>query len=109
MPNPEQEPEQEPEQGAGAEERSDAREARLPPGFQTFWRRYPKKVGQAAALSAWRRKKCEAITQEVMAGLETQMSYLTRDGGQYVGNPANWLNAEHWKDEPSTGKTSRRP
>jgi hypothetical protein len=94
-------PEQEQEQEAGAEEtRDDAREARLPPGFQNFWRLYPKKVGMDAALSAWRKKRCEPVADEILVGLEKQTNYLTRDGGQYVPNPATWLNTGRWKDQP---------
>ena len=70
-----------------------------PPGFTRFWNHYPKKVGKEDALKRWVGKKLEAKTEEILAGLDRTMSYLTREGGLYILNPATWLKG-HWADEP---------
>jgi hypothetical protein len=69
-------------------------------GFARFWELYPHKVGEDTAARAWVKQGCEAIADEVLAGLERTMDYLTRENRQYVPNPGSWLNAGRWKDEP---------
>jgi hypothetical protein len=83
------------------QERDDARLARSSSGFERFWQLYPKKVGKDAAASAWRKKKCEAVTTEVLTGLSKQMGYLTRETGRFIPNPQTWINSGRWMDEVS--------
>ena len=71
-------------------------------GFDAFWERYPKKVGKAAALKAWRKLKPDVGKQSVMlAALAVQVESESwrKDGGQFVPNPATWLNGARWEDE----------
>lgn len=69
-------------------------------GFNRFWETYPKKIGKDKAAESWRKRKCETMVEEILAGLERQQGYLTREGGQFIPNPATWLNQGRWKDEP---------
>jgi hypothetical protein len=71
--------------------------------FRRFWEAYPKKVGKRAAYRAWCKeaKLCTDIQDEIFAALIWQMKQpqWTKDRGQYVPNPATWLNQARWKDE----------
>ena len=73
--------------------------------FNTFWAACPKKVGKGAAEAAWRKLKPDAtLTATILAAVERskQSRQWLRDGGQYIPNPATWLNQRRWEDEPDT-------
>ena len=73
-----------------------------PKGFSEFWRIYPRKVGKQAALKAWSKLKPSAeLTQAILQAVEYQRTspQWTKDGGQYIPNPATWLNQGRWEDE----------
>ena len=80
----------------------------LPPkGFDAFWLAYPKKVGKQAALKAWSKLKPDAeLTQTILQAVEYQRksAQWKRDGGQYIPNPATWLNQGRWEDELPNSK-----
>lgn len=69
--------------------------------FERFWEAYPKKVGKLAAQKAWDRAKRPDIAQILVAVRTAKASpQWTRDGGQYIPNPATWLNQGRWDDNP---------
>ena len=71
-------------------------------GFAEFWKTYPKKVGKDAAEKAWNRKvKTPETIRAILEAVKTQAGSdaWKKDGGQFVPNPATWLNAGRWKDE----------
>lgn len=78
----------------------------LPPNgvtmFETFWKTYPKKIGKGAAEKAWKRiPNLEAVFEKIMAAVASQsqsMQWL-KEGGQFIPNPATWLNQRRWEDE----------
>jgi len=80
----------------------------VPEAFARFWQAYPRKVGKAAALAAWRKRK--PPLDAVLAALvwQTKGEQWTRDGGQYVPNPATYLNQGRWEDEPTTVRPTRK-
>lgn len=70
--------------------------------FNRFWEVYPKKVGKGAARKSWdKRKPSEELTAQMIAAVrrQAQSDQWRRDGGQYIPNPATWLNQERWEDE----------
>lgn len=70
--------------------------------FDTFWEAYPKKIGKGAAKKAWAKiKPSETLLQEMLKAIETarRTEQWQRDNGQYIPNPATWLNQERWDDE----------
>lgn len=72
--------------------------------FPEFWKAYPNKVGKGAARKIWAKRKPDRALLEVMlAAIAAQKnsSQWQRDGGQYIPNPATWLNQERWEDEPN--------
>ncbi len=76
--------------------------------FAEFWDEYPKKVGKADALKAWKRAKIteeifERILQAVRAAKASEQ--WRRENGRFIPNPATWINQGRWDDElpPSSG------
>jgi DNA-binding PadR family transcriptional regulator len=72
--------------------------------FDQFWKAYPKKTGKVAAEKAFKKaKKNLPPTADLIAIIEAQkqQQQWKKDGGQYIPNPATWLNQGRWEDEPA--------
>jgi len=77
--------------------------------FNEFWVAYPKKAGKKAAFAAWKKAKVTAeLHQAILAAIRLQKTSAQwqKDNGQYIPNPATWLNQGRWDDEitADTGK-----
>jgi len=72
--------------------------------FDQFWAVYPKKIAKEAAWKVWqKRRPSRELTQQICAALawqRTQDGWL-KDGGKYIPNPATWIAAGRWQDEPT--------
>lgn len=70
-----------------------------PKGFDTFWSAYPKKVGKGAAEKSWQKNK--PPLEEVLVAIEKQKQtdQWKKENGQFIPNPATWLNQKRWEDE----------
>ena len=79
-------------------------------GFDRFWAAYPRKTGKKAAEKAWLRAKDKPELKVLLATVEAQKAseQWTKDGGQYVPNPATWLNQGRWGDEVVAGSAKGR-
>lgn len=78
--------------------------------FNTFWNAYPKKVAKPQALKAFNKIKPDAQQfQQMLSGLENQKrsDQWNKDSGQYIPNPATWLNQRRWEDEIPETKSER--
>jgi hypothetical protein len=74
----------------------------FPPGFERFWSAYPKKVGKDAAAKAFAKRKFNAEELDaVLQAIEAQKASpgWIKDRGQFIPNPATWLNEGRWQDE----------
>lgn len=67
--------------------------------FEIFWNAYPTKVGKQPARKAF--DKVKVPVETLVAAIERQKcsSQWSKDGGQYIPNPATWLNQGRWTDE----------
>jgi len=76
------------------------RTSALDDGFESFWQAYPKKTGKGAARKAW--EKARPDIQQVQAALSWQIESeaWTKEHGQFIPNPATYINQERWTDEP---------
>lgn len=78
--------------------------------FDDFWAVYPKKTGKDAARNAWKKRRIggdlAATLIAALAWQKQQDSWL-KDGGQFVPNPATWINQGRWQDEPVEAPTPR--
>ena len=93
-----------PEPARGAEGVSATNGTGLRERFETFWRAYPRRVGKSAAWRAWQQRHPGAeLLQQILSALAWQIKQDSwiREAGRYVPNPATWLNAARWEDEPN--------
>jgi hypothetical protein len=80
--------------------------------FDDFWEVYPKKIGKQAAQKAWQKhaKSIPPIDTVVLKVRELARSeQWAKDCGQYIPNPATWLNRGGWDDEVMGGAVDRHP
>ena len=75
--------------------------------FNRFWKAYPKKVGKGAAERSFKKYKPNEVLLVAMLEalkLQRRSDQWQRDGGQYIPNPATWLNQKRWEDEAPPGR-----
>ena len=80
--------------------------------FDRFWKAYPKKVGKGAAEKSFAKyKPDDALTDTMIRSVEAhkRTTQWQRDGGQYIPNPATWLNQRRWEDEVQQPIIQRQP
>ena len=68
--------------------------------FDAFWSAYPKKVGKGAAEKSFS-KLSTALLPQMLSAIDTQKKsdQWKKDNGQFIPNPATWLNQRRWEDE----------
>lgn len=77
--------------------------------FSRFWAAYPRKVGKQAAKKSWSRlHPSEELTQAILQAVEAQKQsrQWRENNGQFIPNPATWLNQGRWEDELPQGESS---
>ncbi len=77
----------------------DENNARANDAFDRFWAAYPRKVGKYDAKRSFLKLK-GVKTETLIAAIERQKQSLQwqKDNGQYIPNPATWLNQGRWED-----------
>lgn len=74
--------------------------------FEAFLALYPRKTGKDAAWKAWRKRSHEMPEYDELAAIIERQCHCEqwqRDGGQYIPNPATWINQGRWKDGDNAG------
>jgi len=79
-----------------------------PGAFDAFWSAYPKKVGKDAAKKSFARVKVELSVLLMAIEKQKHSEQWTKDNGQYIPNPATWLNQGRWEDELPEIKTDKK-
>lgn len=71
--------------------------------FDRFWEVYPKKVGKAHAFTAWKKAKGKPSIDKIIqaVSIQAESTQWQKNGGQYIPNPATWLNQGRWDDKPT--------
>lgn len=95
------------DQGGEGTSAADAAESE-PEGFRRFWDAYPpgpRKVNRRGCLKTWTARSLEAHTEAIVAGLERWKTsrQWRENGGQFVPQPATWLNQDRWETDPNEG------
>ena len=74
--------------------------------FEEFWKHYPKKVGKGEAFKMYQRLKKRPGNEVLIAMVKKyeQSPQWKRDSGQYIPNPATWLNQRRFDDEVDVKK-----
>ncbi len=70
--------------------------------FRGFWRSYPRKQGKGAAEKAWEKIRPDGkMFEKILSAIDAAKRSMQwrRDNGQYIPNPATWLNQRRWEDE----------
>ena len=67
--------------------------------FDRFWSAYPKKVGKEAARRSFSKVKAPVDTLIAAVDAQKRSAQWQKDNGQYIPNPATWLNQGRWEDE----------
>ena len=74
--------------------------------FAAFWQLYPRHVGKASALKAWKKAATsEAVKDAIMAAVADQKRHwermLQKDKWNkvFIPHAATWLNQRRWDDE----------
>jgi DNA-binding MarR family transcriptional regulator len=69
--------------------------------FLNFWNGYPKKVGKGAAWTAWQKARAKPEIEKLLAviGEQKKTEQWQKNNGQFIPNPATWLNQCRWDDE----------
>ncbi len=86
-----------PKTGGGECERK--KSAEYPEAFETFWAAYPKKTGKGAALKAWKNSKPPLDACLSALAWQKRSEQWLKDSGQFIPNPATWLNQRRCEDE----------
>lgn len=70
--------------------------------FEAFWAKYPKRVGKKAAQKAFQNAQNRPQIDDLLDSIDRAMKseQWRKDGGQFIPNPATWLNQGRWDDEP---------
>ena len=78
-------------------------ETHYPSDFVLFWNSYPKKTGKEAALKAWNKMKFRGDIGHILFAVKQQTAsdQWKKDDGQFIPNPATWLNQGRWDDQPT--------
>jgi uncharacterized protein YdaU (DUF1376 family) len=82
---------------------------RFPPGFESLWAEYPRKVGKDAAARAFAKRRPDAALLAAMVAavrLQREAEQWLRDGGQFIPHLSTWLNEGRWMDEPTQARRS---
>ena len=73
-----------------------------PPGFDEFWRQYPRKVEKKATVKAYAKALREgASPDDIIAAVCRYAAERVGEPVRYTKHPATWLNAGCWDDEPA--------
>jgi hypothetical protein len=70
--------------------------------FVLFWQAYPKKTGKGAAEKSFSRQKVDDTLLDIILKaieIQKQSEQWQKNGGQFIPNPATWLNQKRWEDE----------
>ena len=79
--------------------------------FLSFWQTYPKKIGKGAAWKSWGKiSGVNGNLEKILTAVQWQIrtDQWTKNEGEFIPNPATWLNQRRWEDEKSEVRNGRR-
>lgn len=94
--------------GTRAPARTKNRATHETPAFGAFYVLFPRKEKRKRAWRTWLRMGCEAIANDIMAGLHRWLPDFAARPADKVPHPATFLNDEQWQDSPPTREPQRR-
>lgn len=87
------------------------RPASASPGFEDFWRAWPRKVARRAAERAWRRLRPDAaLTARILEAVRVQAARVWAGKDlEFIPHAATWLHQARWEDEVPAGRAAEAP
>lgn len=83
------------------------------PGFDEFWKVYPRHVAKQNAVKAWAKTGADdsqALTDSIIADVKQRLDGEWRGKDmQYIPHPATYLNQRRWEDETGVTKVAEHP
>jgi hypothetical protein len=78
------------------------------PGFDDFWKVYPRHVAKQNALKSWKAlKPNDALVQAIIADVNRRLGGEWRGKDmQYIPHPSTYLNQRRWEDETEAAKVA---
>ncbi|MCH8505982.1 MAG: hypothetical protein LAT50_16920 [Ectothiorhodospiraceae bacterium] len=67
--------------------------------FDDFWQAYPNKTGKKPALEKWKRKKLDALADQIITDVLTRIEQHKPWSDGFIPNPATYLHQERWTAE----------
>ena len=92
-----------PQPPSQAEWAAESADEDYPIEFEQFWQTYPRKTGKRKAFEAWRKARRKTNNTFLIAKASRYAADPNREPG-YTLTPANWLDGEHWDDDPLPAK-----
>lgn len=80
--------------------------------FDIFYEHFPKKRSKGQAEKAWAKLQPDDVLLGTMLSKIDQAKRTpqwTKNGGEFIPNPASWLNAKGWEDEFAEPPKERIP
>lgn len=71
-------------------------------GFEDFWKAYPRHDAKPDAIKAWTKLHPDSsLVAEILRAIAAALTseQWQRDKGQYIPQPARWLNGRKWEDQ----------
>jgi hypothetical protein len=74
-----------------------------PVGFDEFYKDYPRKVGKAAAVKAFKAAKAQAVLKVILGDIQRRITSgeWSTEKIQFIPHPSTYLNGRRWEDEPA--------
>ncbi len=66
------------------------------PGFDEFWKNYPRRIGKLAAMRKYKIALNVASAAEIIRGAELYAKERSGKEEQFTAHPATWLHAGRW-------------
>ena len=92
-----------------------------PPGFNRWWKIYPKKRGKARCRQMWigqkplndeKKRDLESVADEIIAATQRQIDakhWRGADGKDYIHDASTWLYNQMWEDEVGESADLAKP
>ena len=75
--------------------------------FEAFWSEYPNKKDKAKAYAAWKRKKLDSMSAQLIERVRDQKARDAQWLAGFIPHGSTYINGERWEDEIETQRGGR--
>lgn len=84
-------------------------DASIAADFKAWYQAYPKRVDRGRATTAYAKARKKASAEDLLTGARAYAEARRGQDPKFTKQPATWLNAESWLDEPEPTQQRRIP